>query len=386
MDYSKICVLLVDGGDRQILPFAKALKKLGCKVATLNGSRLDLGFVSKYPDEKILDKSIQHDKKAHIAAIRKCIESKRYQLVVPTTDDTAEALSLMKDEYRDIVRITIPAPDLFYMAYDKNKLMKVCMDNKIPCPNTFFDITDVGSLLEKDFHYPIVVKPRKGFGAIGFHKVDDESQLKSLLENIKDDIPSYVFQEYIPQTDLQYKCAIFIDNSNEITSACVYAKNRWFPIDGGSSTCNVTVDRPDIIEICSKLLKTIGWRGAADIDLIQDPRDGIAKVMDFNPRISGSVKIAFEAGVDIAQQMLQLAFDEPVTRFPTYEKDVCLRCIHTDILWFLKSGNRFKTSPSWFSWKKTTDQIWFWKDPLPFVTFSIQAILKYKREMKKRAR
>ena len=95
MDYSKICVLLVDGGDRQILPFAKALKKLGCKVATLNGSRLDLGYVSKYPDEKILDKSIQHDKKAHIAAIRRCIESRRYQLVVPTTDDTAEALSLM---------------------------------------------------------------------------------------------------------------------------------------------------------------------------------------------------------------------------------------------------------------------------------------------------
>jgi predicted ATP-grasp superfamily ATP-dependent carboligase len=241
-------------------------------------------------------------------------------------------------------------------------------------------------LLKKNFQYPIVVKPRKGFGAIGFHKIDDENQLKVLCDALKNDVSSYVFQEYIPQTDIQYKIAIFIDELNEIKSACVYAKNRWFPIDGGSSTCNVTVDRPDIVETCTKLLKTMEWRGAADIDLIQDPRDGVAKVMDFNPRISGSVKIAFEAGVDIARQILQLAFDEPVVQCTTYKKNVCLRCIHTDLLWFLKSENRFKTNPSWFSWKNTSDQIWSWRDPLPFFTFSLQAIMKYKREMKKRAR
>jgi len=144
------------------------------------------------------------------------------------------------------------------------------------------------------------------------------------------------------------------------------------------------VERNDIIASCSKLLKIIKWRGAADIDLIQDPRDGKAKIMEINPRVSGSVKIVFSSGINIAEQIIQLATDKPVSNYLEYKKDVRLRCIHTDLLWFIKSSQRFNTKPSWFSWKNTRDQIWSVDDPLPFFTFSIQAVLKYKREMKKR--
>ena len=52
---------------------------------------------------------------------------------------------------------------------------------------------------------------------------------------------------------------------------------------------------------CQKLLQEIGWRGYADIDLIEDTRDGKAKIMEINPRITGSVKICFEAGVNFSQ-------------------------------------------------------------------------------------
>lgn len=386
MEFKNITVLLVDGGDRQTLPMAKAFKILGCNVATLNSSRLDLGYVSRYPDEKILDKSIHDCKDAHIKAIRKCIESKRYNLLVTTSDDTAEALSLMKDEYKDVVKIAVPEPELFYMAYDKNRTMKICMDNGIPCPKTYFDIKDVDSLLAKNLQFPIVVKPRKSFGAIGFHKVEDETQLKILCEKIKNELDAYVFQEYIPQTDIQYECAMFVDNQNAVKTSCVFSKNRWFPVDGGSSTCNVTVDYPEIVESCTRLLQKINWRGAADIDLILDPRDGVPKIMEINPRVSGSVKVVLNAGVNIAKQIVELAFCKNVTPYLESQKGICLRCIHTDLLWFLKSKKRFDTKPSWFSWKKTSDQVWSWSDPLPFFAFSLQAVLKYKREMKKRAR
>ena len=385
-EFDGVNVLLVDGGDRQTLPLAKAFKELGCFVTTLNGSRLDLGYVSRYPDKKILDKSIHNEKSAHIKAIRNCIESKQYQLLVTTSDDTAEALSLMKNEYKDIVKIAVPAPELFYMAYDKNKTMKICMDNGIPCPKTYFDITDVNSLFQKDLLYPIVVKPRKSFGAIGFHKVENDAHLKSLCEKIKENLGDYVFQEYIPQTNIQYECAMFVDERNVVKASCVFSKNRWFPVDGGSSTCNVTVGYPEIIQYCSQLLQKINWRGAADIDLIFDPRDGIPKIMEINPRVSGSVKVVLNSGVNIAQQILELALGKTVTPYLEYKKDVRLRCFHTDLLWFLKSKNRFKTQPSWFCWENTSDQVWSWRDPLPFFAFSIQAILKYKREMKKRAR
>ena len=124
-----------------------------------------------------------------------------------------------------------------------------------------------------------------------------------------------------------------------------FSKNRWFPVEGGSSTLNITIDRPDIVETCSRLLKTIGWQGCADVDLIQDPRDRIAKVMEINPRVSGSVKICFEAGIDLARQIIEYEFGEEVTKYRDYKLGQRLRCSQTDLLWFLKSPNRFNSNP-----------------------------------------
>jgi predicted ATP-grasp superfamily ATP-dependent carboligase len=193
-----------------------------------------------------------------------------------------------------------------------------------------------------------------------------------------------VFQEYIPQTDIQYECAMFVDGDNEVKTSLVFSKNRWFPVNGGSSTLNITVDRPDIIESCSRLLKAINWRGPADIDLIQDPRDGKAKIMEINPRVSGSVKITFVSGVDQARQMLEYCFGEKVTSYKKYKIGQRLRCSQTDLLWFIKSPDRFKSKPSWFSNKNTKDQIFDISDPLPWFTFSIQKAMQLKKEMSKR--
>ena len=184
---------------------------------------------------------------------------------------------------------------------------------------------------------------------------------------------------------LQYECAMFVDQNNEVKTGVVFSKNRWFPVDGGSSTLNITVERPDIVESCKQLLQKINWRGAADIDLIDDPRDGVAKIMEINPRVSGSVKIVFEAGVDQAKQMLELVHGDPVSEQKEYRIGQRLRCSQTDLLWFLKSPNRFKSKPSWFSIKKTKDQIFYLDDPLPWFAFSLTGVFKYKKEMKKRS-
>lgn len=384
-DNVAISVLLVDGGDRQTIAMAKAYKRLGYIVTTLNDSKLDIGYASRYPDKKLLFPGSRADITIRTNAMKECIMTGEYDVIVTTSDDTAEALSLMKKECGNKTHIAVVNPDLFYMAYDKNKTMKVCMDNNIPCPKTFFGIEKIEDIPFQDITYPVVIKPCMSYGAIGYHRVDTEKELFTLCRSIGSQLSKYVIQEYIPQTDIQYECAMFIDQDNCVKSSCVFSKNRWFPINGGSSTCNVTVERPDIVESCTRLLKALKWKGAADIDLIQDPRDGKAKIMEINPRVSGSVKIVLNSGVNIAEQIVQLALGMKVSDYRHYKKDVCLRCIHTDLLWFIKSPNRFKTKPSWFSWRRTSDQVWMMTDPLPFFAFSLQALVKYKREMEKRS-
>lgn len=378
-----ISVLLVDGGDRQTVSLAKAYKDLGYKVTTLNNSKLDVGYSSKYPDRKLLYRNIKNNRKAFEKVLRVCAQSNEYDVFVTSSDDTAELLSLLRQDYGSMVSVL--NPQLFYSAYDKSITMKICMDNGIPCPKTYLNIKNYQDIPWKELQYPLVIKPKKSYGAIGFNVINSENEMMAFCTSNINDLNNYLIQEYIPQTDIQYECAIFVDNNNSVQSACVFSKNRWFPVKGGSSTCNVTVERPDIIQSCSSLLKVMNWRGVADIDLILDPRDKTAKIMEINPRVSGSIKVVQESGVNIAHQIVQLSMGEEVTSYMDYKKDVRMRCIHTDILWFLKSPKRFNSSPSWFSWKNTIDQIWSINDPLPFLTFSIQSLLKLKKELDKRS-
>lgn len=378
-------VLLVNGADRQTLPLARGFRALGCSVATLNCSRLDLGYASRYPTQRILDPSITDETK-RLQAVMRIVREGRYDFIVPTSDDTAELLSLNKQELERYCRVGVVEPELFYMAYNKQKTMQVCMEHGIPCPKTYASVQSPAELPLAQMQFPVVVKPCSSFGSIGFRRVDTAEALRALLMQLKSNLPDYVIQEYIPQTDLQYEAAMFVDEKGEIKTALVFSKNRWYPVDGGSSTMNETVQRPDIVQTCTRLLKQIGWRGAADIDLIMDPRDGMAKVMEINPRVSGSVKILFEAGVDIARQMLELAFHEPVTPQLSYQSGRRLRCMHTDLLWLLQSKERFSARPSWFDFTRTADQIFSIRDPWPWFTFSVQAVKKYRREMKKRER
>ncbi len=383
MSFNGKRVLILEGYARQSLPLARAFKKSGCFVTVLCNSKMDVSYVSRIPNRKILGICDREREEETVNQIRELLKTNQYDVVVPCVDFSAGLLSKNKDEFSLYAKVASNDWSVYQIAADKSETMKICMEKDIPAPKTLIDCACLSDILNSDIKFPVVVKPKTGYGAIGFKRVESFEKLKELFTK-ETEIANYVIQEYIPQTKFQYECAMFVDNDNQGKTAVVFSKNRWFPVNGGSSTLNVTVERPDIVESCKKLLQSINWRGAADIDLIDDPRDGKAKIMEINPRVSGSVKLVFDAGVDQAKQMLELVFDHDVSEQFSYKIGRRLRCSQTDFLWFIKSPNRFKSNPSWFSIRKTKDQTFSWDDPLPWVVFSISGLLKYKKEMSKR--
>ena len=384
MNFKNIRVLILEGYARQSLPLIKAFNKLGCDVTALCNTKLDVAYASRYTHHKLIGICDRDKPSETTQQIRELLQTGNYDIVVPTVDFSAAILSENKEEFKKYAKIASNDFDIYQIAGDKLRTMDICMKNNIPCPITILNASSIEDILNAGINFPIVVKPKTGYGAIGFHKINSKEELYDMFSSNDICFEDYLYQEYIPQTDLQYECAMFIDENNQIKTSVVFSKNRWYPITGGSSTLNITIDRPDIIKDCEKLLKAINWRGAADIDLIQDPRDGKAKIMEINPRVSGSVKICFIAGVNQARQMLELAYNLPVTKYDGYKLGKRLRCSQTDFLWFVKSHNRFNSKPSWFSLKDTSDHTFSWDDPLPWLAFSINGLKNYKKEMSKR--
>lgn len=385
-DLTDIRILLLEGFARQVMPIMKALNNLGCHITTYNSSKLDMGYASRYPDRKLLAYWNRNDELRTLESLIEVLRNDKYDVVIPLTDFSATLLSQNKVELSQYAAMAVNDWNIFQMASNKQNTMMVCMEEGIPCPYTLDKVNSIDDILKSDIQYPFIIKPKTGYGSIGFHCIDNEEQLRQVFDNSVSEHGEMLVQEYIPQTDIQYKAEVFIDQNNEVKSAVVFNKTRWYPVDGGSTCCSSTVDRPDIAESSIKLLRAIGWKGYGDVDLIQDPRDGVAKVMEINPRITASVKICFDAGVDFARQIVEYETGREVTEYADYEVDRRLRYMHTDILWFLQSPDRFRTKPSWFSFKNTTDQIFSLSDPWPFFTNSLQAIKKLSSEMKKRKR
>lgn len=123
--------------------------------------------------------------------------------------------------------------------------------------------------------------------------------------------------------------------------------------------------------------------------MIEDPRDGLFKVMEINGRASASIKIMQLAGMNVGQQMAELAFGEEVTAFTCQRQDVRMRRIATDLLWLIKAPDRFTRKPSWFSPVRTHEVVFSLADPKPFFASALSLVthaMRYRQEMEARSR
>ncbi|MGI6561551.1 MAG: ATP-grasp domain-containing protein [Clostridia bacterium] len=381
-------VLLPEASGRQVLPMAKELSALGCRIITVQEHKSDLGNKTRYADKKYVVEGVDTNEEIATKFYLDLLKRESIDLVIPLSDFSAGIFAKHKEEVEKASRTRIATNDypVFMQAFDKLNTMKVCMKNGIPCPRTLDAIETIDDV-PYELSYPVLLKPRSSCGSIGLHIAENRECLGRYIDQVhSENLGDVLVQEFIPQTGRQYNAHFVMDGYSNVKSAVLTEKCRWFPLDGGASTLCRTIHNEDILSSCEKLLKTIGWVGYCDLDLMEDPRDGVVKVIEINARISANVKICFAAGINVARQILQLYREEKVTPENEYKDDVRLRCLHTDLLWFIKSSDRFKANPSWFSLKRTTDQIWSWADPLPFFAFSFQALGRYRKEMKKRER
>lgn len=384
MDYQGKKVLVLDGYGRQIPTVLQQLHDEGCVITTLNCSKYDCGYTSKYAAGKLVHPEARHDQKKLKEVLDREILSGKYDYVFPMLEPATEVLLANREAYDKHTTIMCAPFESFIQACDKQKTMTACMKNGIPCPVTKTDDESLDEFVRK-VGFPIVIKPRKGSGSMGLHILKNREELDKILKTTK--LENNVLQEFVPQTGRQYLAYLIYDRQHHCRAQIIAEKVRWYPLDGGTASFMQSVDRPDITKSSVALLNSINWVGVAHIDLIEDPRNGIVKVMEINGRMPASIKIFAPAKVPFVRQLLDCYSGRPVEDYRANEKEgYRIRYLQTDFLWLLKSPNRFKSKPSWFNFTRAQDMIFSWKDPMPFFSYSISHIRTYKEDMAKRSR
>lgn len=382
--FTKKHILILEGYCKQCLPFIRGFKELGCKVTVLCQSKLDCGYASRLPDHKILgicDFSRPKESETYIINL---VKTGHYDLVFPAFEFSARILSHNKEELSKYAIIYSNDANVFDRANDKNEVMKVCMDNGIPCPHTLFGVKQPEDIITKGLKYPIIIKPRRSYGGRGFHPFDNEEQLRFYLTKNNINLDDYVVQERIPADRIGIACNAFVDRNGNVKSCFSYVCKHMFPEVGGTSTLNALIDRPDVKETCTKLLKKMNIRGIVGVDIMIDSRDNIGKVIEINVRPSHAITIGFLSGFNLCRQILEDAYNLEVTEYNTIRTDFCLRIGQTDMLWFFSSPDRFKKTPSKMGYKKVYEQMFYWDDPMPWFAFLLSGMLDYRKKMKEK--
>jgi predicted ATP-grasp superfamily ATP-dependent carboligase len=128
------------------------------------------------------------------------------------------------------------------------------------------------------------------------------------------DPAAIMIQELIPGAggeQFSY-AALCLDGSPVAT--VVARRSRQYPIDfGRSSTFVETVEQPHVEEIGQRIVREMRFTGLVEIEFKRDPRSGVYKLLDINPRIWGWHTLGQRAGVDFSYLLWRMTRGESIT-------------------------------------------------------------------------
>lgn len=363
-------VLILDGQAVQTLTVARCLHKSGYRVVLLCDGKSNYGYHTRYADDRHIGPH-SNDEEAYKDCLFALLQQYKIDVIIPMTDDSARFASRYKaDIMKHNTSVLIPDYDIFLQAYDKNRLMALCKKQGYPHPRTIdMSIVDYEQSEEvRSFPYPALLKPNFMTGGRGMTFIHNYEELLRCYPTIQAQYGDCHLQQFIQPGGRQVKVELFVDKQHLLQYGSVIHKQRYYPVNGGSSCCNITIDDPTIVRICALVLKDIGWIGFADFDLIEDPTTGSLLIMEINPRVPACLKSTYVSGLDYATMIADATLNKPLKKY-TYSPGKQLRHLGFEILWFLKSPTRFHTSPCWFKFigKNIYYQDLSWNDIIPFL-------------------
>jgi len=383
MDFSKVRVLVTDGGARQTLTILHGLKELGCHIAVLCSSKHATGYVSNIPHEKIVDERSVSGHEEFIPFVLSLLKTGKYDVLLPVAEGSTNKITEAEGELGKYARLACAPRASYINAFDKQRTFELAVENHVPCPRTRM-LSETPEEFLKQVEFPLIIKPRNGMGSIGFHKFEKREDFWPYIREKNIDLDTYVLQEFVCY-DKRLGTILFIDKNRRVCMAYADEVLRWFPIDAGTATTIRSIDYPEVLADSAKLLQAMNWQGVAALSFMVDRETNVPKLLEINGRIPASIRLSWECGFNVAKLLLEMAYDQDVTVYP--ENRVfgkVTRHFHAEIPWFIKSPDRFRTEPSWFSWKNAVDLVYWKDDRRPWFAYTFSKILGYKEATEKR--
>lgn len=326
---------------RHGLEAIRALGTRGVGVTAGSAASIHGGRVSRFTDRAVTYPPPDDDPTAFIRAIERELEANDYEMLLPVTEPTVELVLDHRERLEQHTAVPFPPAETFRVGQDKRLTVEAARDIGIPHPKTLFSGETTVDAVDREFEYPVVVKPVRGAGRIGTTVCDSFADLERVTRETLDAHGPVLFQEFVPLKDERGVYTLY-DSSSTPVGRTVQRRLRSHPPEGGASTYRETVADPELVDLADKLLGALDWQGLAMVEFRIDARTGEPKLMEINPRLWGSLALSRYAGVNFPYLLYQLATGASPDPILDYDVGVRSRYFFTDVLQALERTNRIE--------------------------------------------
>jgi carbamoyl-phosphate synthase large subunit len=300
-------------------------------------------------DKVYLVRKVSHPK--FLDEFSEIVETEKPDFILPGRDEDCVFLADFKSKHPKEFSNKIPFGSSFIpkIMLDKYESHLFCKQHKLPFADTFLyvnkdDKNGLDQFVSK-YGFPLLVKPREGFGSLGVYYILNQTQLNETIKT-----GNVLFQEYLGKSDriLKYE-SVFkkgIPLFFQIPEHEQYAAQTIIHRDGTigeiffvvatmvfgraeSSKHIVNKEVEQLVRRFSKVFYENGWYGPVNFQLKQD-RNGSWKVFELNPRLTGTSSGRVLMGYDEIGLLTDIFL--PERKFPNLSKKEKVKGTHIKYL------------------------------------------------------
>lgn len=364
-----LAAFVTDGFWRKSVAAVRGLARAGIRVHVGESTPLAPALWSRHVVGRCVYPSPRTAPEAFLERLGRECRRRRIDVLLPMEEET---LALVLDHPEALpgrVRVAAGSRVAFRAARDKAVVQARAAALGIATPWTRAPETpaEVDAAVAAA-PLPAVVKPRVGSGGRGLRYVETREALAAAVREIALAHGPVLVQERIPAGAEGLGASLCLDEAGRLRAAFVHRRVREYPLTGGAATLAESIHDPALVAQAHALLRDLGLHGPAMVEFRRDPRDGVPRCLEVNPRFWGSLALALAAGVNFPAIAHDVARGTPAAPPPRYRAGVrCRFLLPGDLLHFLGNLRRWRPTPAFFraNGRGPNWDLWAADDPGP---------------------
>ena len=364
------------------------LGRHGVPTVVLDIKKSQAAFFSKYgkgflcPHPKY-DEETYIDFLLHIGA-----QLPEKGVLIPTGDTETLTLLRHQSQLESYYHFTMASYEKVDLFINKQLFYQYLEKQDIPHPKTFFphDENDVKAA-SAELSYPCIVKPiYPTYFRFDFHTklfiASSPQQLLSLYRKAHEKNHEMMLQEIIPgEADTMFGYNAYYDHRGTPHGMFMYQRIREWPLGFGNGCYIQHVQEPILEQITTSLMQKIDYYGIVDAEFKRDPRDGLFKFIEVNPRVWMQNSFPSRYGYNLPYMAYLDAIGKPLPENPmsvqhhTVKWVYFLEDIQSVRAQIRNRSIQLRTILPAYS-LRNEHAVFAWDDPLPFFILGCGSISK----------